>query len=153
MIEIVRESRIQAPAEDIWKIVSDPHRAPEWFTFADRVEVRSGSGVGQLRTQHGHWGRKPSEVDQEIIAYEPNHLLAWRHLAERLNGKPAPRFAASTEFSIELTPAGSATLVRLRTRQEPATPLRGLIMKLFGTKEVAQGMTRSLTTLATLLTP
>ena len=153
MIEIVRESRIQAPAEDIWKIVSDPDRAPEWFTFADRVEVRSGSGVGQLRTQHGHWGKKPSEVDQEITAYEPNHLLAWRHLAERLNGKPAPRFAASTEFSIELTPAGSATLVRLRTRQEPATPLRGLIMKLFGTKEVAQGMTRSLTTLATLLTP
>lgn len=153
MIEIVRESRIQAPAEDIWKIVSDPDRAPEWFIFADRVEVRSGSGVGQLRTQHGHWGKKPSEVDQEITAYEPNRLLAWRHLAERLNGKPAPRFAASTEFSIELTPAGSTTLVRLRTRQEPATPLRGLIMKLFGTKEVAQAMTRSLTTLTTLLTP
>ena len=144
MIEIVRESRVDAPVESVWKIVSDPDRAPDWFTFAERVEVKEGQGVGQLRTQHGRWGSKHAEVDQEITAFEPNRLLAWRHLAERLDGKPAPKFAASTDFSIELEPAGEVTTVRLRSRQEPAGALKGLVMKLFGTKDVARHLDRSL---------
>jgi uncharacterized protein YndB with AHSA1/START domain len=144
VIEIVRESRVDAPVESVWKIVSDPDRAPEWFTFAERVEVREGQGVGQLRTQHGRWGSKRAEVDQEITAFEPDRLLAWRHVAERLDGKPAPKFAASTNFSIELEPAGDATKIRLRSRQEPASALKGLVMKLFGTKDVARNLERSL---------
>ena len=148
MIEIVRESRVDAPVETVWAVVSDAGRAPEWFTFADRVEVREGEGVGQLRTQHGKWGSKKAEVDQEITGFEPNRLLAWRHVAERLGGKPAPKFAASTEFRIELEPAGTATTVRLRSQQVPASPLKGWVMKLFGTKDVAKNMERSLVKLA-----
>ena len=148
MIEIVRESRVDAPVETVWAVVSDADRAAEWFTFADRVEVRSGEGVGQLRTQHGKWGSKKAEVDQEITGFEPNRLFAWRHVAERLNGKPAPRFAASTEFRIELEPDGTATTVRLRSQQVPASAVKGWVMKLFGTKEVARNMEQSLTKLA-----
>ena len=144
MIEIVRESRVEAPAADVWAVVSDAARAPEWFAFAERVEVRSGDGVGQLRTQHGRWGSKRAEVDQEVTAFEPDRLLAWRHVAERLDGKPAPKFAASTEFRIELDPDGPVTTVRLRSRQEPASAVKGLVMKLFGTKDVARSMERSL---------
>ena len=144
MIEIVREQWVEARVESVWAVVSEADRAPEWFTFAERVEVRSGDGLGQLRTQHGRWGSKHAEVDQEITGYEPNKLLAWRHLAERLDGKPAPRFAASTEFRIELEPAGEATTVRLTSRQEPASAVKGLVMKLFGTKDVARHMERSL---------
>jgi uncharacterized protein YndB with AHSA1/START domain len=144
VIEIVRESRVEAPVDQVWAVVSDADRAPDWFTFAERVEVRSGTGVGQLRTQHGRWGSKHAEVDQEITGFEPNRLLAWRHVEERLDGKPAPKFAASTEFSIELEPDGGATTVRLRSRQEPASAVKGLVMKLFGTKDVARGMERSL---------
>ena len=151
MIEIVREARVDAPAEKVWAVVSSADRAPEWFTFAERVEVRSGEGVGQLRTQHGRWGSKRAEVDQEIIRFEPNRLLAWRHLAERLDGKPAPRFAASTEFRIELEADGPGTTVRLRSRQEPASAVKGLVMKLFGTKDVARNLERSLERLATLV--
>jgi len=144
VIEIVRESRVGAPVANVWALVSDAGRAPEWFTFAERVEVRSGEGVGQLRTQHGRWGSKHAEIDQEITGFEPERLLAWRHVAERLDGKPAPRFAASTEFRIELEPVGEATKVRLRSRQEPAGAVKGLVMKLFGTKDVARHLERSL---------
>ena len=148
MIEIVRESRVDAPVQSVWAVVSDAGRAPEWFTFAEHVEVRSGEGVGQLRTQHGRWGSKKAEVDQEITGYEPNRLLAWRHVAERLDGKPAPKFAESTEFRIELEPAGAATTVRLRSRQVPASAVKGWAMKLFGTKDVARNLERSLAKLA-----
>jgi uncharacterized protein YndB with AHSA1/START domain len=148
VIEIIREASVGAAPETVWELVSSPARAAEWFTFADRVEVLSGAGAGQRRRQYGHWGRRRSEIDQEIIAWDPPRLLAWRHIAERLDGKPAPRFAASTEFQIQLAPAGQGTTVRLRSRQEPAGVLRALVMRLFGTRGVACQMERSLDRLA-----
>lgn len=153
MIEIVRESRVEASPAQVWAVVSDAARAPEWFTFAESVEVREGEGLGQTRTQHGRWGKKKAEVDQEITAFEPDRLLAWRHVAERLDGKPAPKFAASTEFRIELDPDGQATTVRLRSRQEPAGALKGLVMRMFGTKDVARSMERSLERLGEAVKP
>jgi hypothetical protein len=151
MIEVTREARVQADADQVWAVVSDPGRAPEWFDFADRTEVVSGAGVGQKRTQHGHWGRKKSEVDQEIIAWEPARLLAWKHLAERLDGKPAPKFAASTEFRIELDGDGEATTVRLRSLQEPAGPVKGWLMRRLGTKDIARSLDHSLERLSALV--
>lgn len=152
MIEVTREARVPAGADQVWAVVSDPGRAPEWFEFSDRTDVLSGEGVGQKRTQHGHWGRKKSEVDQEIIAWEPARLLAWKHLAERLDGKPAPKFAASTEFRIELDGDGEATTVRLRSLQEPAGAVKGWLMKRLGTKDIERSLDRSLERLTTLFT-
>ena len=150
MIEVTREARVPAGAEQVWAVVSDPERAPEWFEFSDRTEVLSGEGLGQKRTQHGHWGRKKSEVDQEIVAWEPGKLLAWKHLAERLDGKPAPKFAASTEFRIELDGGGDETTVRLRSLQEPAGAVKGWLMKRLGTKDVERNLDRSLERLRAL---
>ena len=143
MIEIVRQAHVDAPVDAVWVQVSDAARTPSWFTFAERVEVRSGEGVGQLRTQHGRWGGKAAEVDQEIIAFEPGRLLRWRHVEERLNGRPAPRFAASTEFSIELEAGGDGTTVRLRSRQEPASRFKGWLMKA-GSRDLTRAMEQSL---------
>ena len=144
MIEVTAERTLPAPPERVWPLVSAPEELPSWFGFADRVEVLSGEGAGQLRRQHGHWGKKRSEVDQELTAFEPGRKLAWRHLAERLDGKPAPRFAASTDFSIELAPEGSATKVTLRSVQVPASRPRGLVMRAFGRRELTATLTRSL---------
>jgi len=153
MIEVMREATVPAGVDEVWAIVADPSRAQEWFDFADRTEVLSGEGVGQKRTQHGHWGRRKSEVDQEIIAWEPGRLLAWQHTAERLDGKPAPRFAASTEFRIELSPSGDTTTVRLRSLQEPAGAVKGWLMKRLGTKDIERALDRSLSRLTDLVTP
>jgi hypothetical protein len=152
MIEVMREARVPATTDEVWAIVSDAGRAAEWFSFADRTEVVDGEGVGQLRTQHGHWGRRQSEVDQEITAFEPGRLVAWRHVAERLDGKPAPKFAVSTEFRIELTPDGDATTVRLRSVQEPGGALKGWLMKRLGTKDVTVKLDDSLARLTALVT-
>jgi carbon monoxide dehydrogenase subunit G len=151
VIEVERSAQVDASPERVWHVVSRPERTAEWLSFADNVEVISGNGCGQVRRQYGHWGKRRSEIDQEVIEYRRPLVVAWRHLAERLDGKPAPRFAASTVFRIELEPAGEATLVRLRSSQEPASPLRGLLIKLFGRREVAQGLELSLSRLADLL--
>src|SRR3954447_6699312 len=144
MIEIVAERVVGAPPERVWPLVADPEQLPRWFGFAERVEVLDGEGVGQRRRQHGHWGRQPSEGDQELSAFDPPRKLAWRHLAERLNGKPAPRFAASTDFSIELSPDNGGTRITLHSAQVPASRPRGLVMKLFGQREVQTNLSRSL---------
>jgi uncharacterized protein YndB with AHSA1/START domain len=149
MIEVLAERTIAAAPDTLWPLVSDPARLPEWFTFAERVEVLDGTdGPGQRRRQHGHWGKRRSEVDQRITRWEPPHALAWSHEAERLDDMPAPRFAASTDFSIELEQQGEATLVRLRSVQEPAGRLRGLAIRAFGRRGVARELDRSLDRLA-----
>src|SRR3954447_7178650 len=149
MIEVTAQRSIAAGPDALWPLVSDPARLPEWFTLAERVEVLEGpEGPGQRRRQHGHWGKRESEVDQRITRWEPPLALAWTREAERLNGKPAPRFAASTDFTIELDPDGAATRVRLRSVQEPAGRLRGVVMRAFGTRDVAKALNESLERLA-----
>jgi hypothetical protein len=69
-----------------------------------------------------------AEVDQRITRWEPPRALAWTHEAERLGGKPAPRFAASTDFTIEPVPEGGGTRVRLHSAQEPAGPVKGAVI-------------------------
>jgi uncharacterized protein YndB with AHSA1/START domain len=145
VIEVTAERSIPAAPDVLWPRVSEPAQLPEWFEFAERVEVLDGGdGVGQRRRQHGHWGKRRSEVDQVITRWEPGRALAWRHEAERLDGKPAPRFAASTDFTIELVPEGAGTLVRLHSAQEPAGALRGLVIRAFGRRDVARALERSL---------
>jgi len=150
VIEVVREGRVAASVWQVWPYVDDITRLPEWFTFADRAELLSGEGVGRRQRIHGHWGKKSSEVDQVVTEHGPPTLLAWRHEAERLDGKPAPRFAKYTEFRIELTAAGSETAVRLVSRQEPANALAGVVIRLFGRREVARHLASSLERLSAL---
>ncbi|PPK68939.1 SRPBCC family protein [Actinokineospora auranticolor] len=147
-VEVQRSGRVPAPIERVWAVVSDAARAPDWFSFADRTEVRSGSGLGEQRTQHGRWGAKRSEIDQEVVEYDPPRVIAWKHTAERLNGKPAPSYAASAVFRIELEPDGpDATVVRLRTLQQPRSAATGFVMRWAGARELARRMEESLTRL------
>jgi len=154
MIEVMREREIPAAPEDLWPVVSDPARLADWFAFAEGAEVIEGEpGVGQRRRMHGSWGRKKSEIDQRIVEWEPPSRLAWEHEAERLDGKPAPRFAAETRFSIKLEPAGGRlTRVRLTSRQVPASKPRGLVIRAFGKREVGGKLDGSLERLAALVT-
>jgi uncharacterized protein YndB with AHSA1/START domain len=148
MVDVTASRTVAARPDAVWPLLDDPARMGEWFAFAERFEVLEGEGVGRRQRMHGHWGRKRSEIDQLVVAHEPPRRLAWRHEAERLDGRPAPRFAASTEFSATLEPSGDGTRVSLRSVQEPASALKGLVIRLFGRREVAQKLEESLDALA-----
>jgi uncharacterized protein YndB with AHSA1/START domain len=145
MVDVTAERPIAASPEEIWPLLDDPARLGEWFAFAERGEVLEGRGVGRRQRMHGRWGKKRSEIDQVVIAHDPPRRLAWRHAAERLDGKPAPRFAASTTFTMTLEPVGEhESRLILRSQQEPASAVRGVVIRLFGRREVAQKLEESL---------
>ena len=144
MIDVSASRTLAARPDAIWPLLDDPARMGEWFAFAERFEVLEGEGVGRRQRMHGRWGKKRSEIDQVLVAHDPPRRLAWRHEAERLDGKPAPRFAASTVFSATLEPDGDRTRVTLRSEQEPASRLKGVVIGLFGRREVAQRLDESL---------
>ena len=149
MIDVTTARTIPAAPDDIWALLDDPARLGEWLAFADSGELLEGDGVGRRQRMHGHWGRKRSEIDQVVVEHDPPRRLAWRHDGERLDGKPAPRFAASTLFSMTLEPdTAGATRVTLRSQQEPASALRGLVIRLFGRREIAAKLEESLDRLA-----
>jgi uncharacterized protein YndB with AHSA1/START domain len=150
VIEVIRERHVAAAPDDVWAVVTAPARAPEWFAFAERVEVLDGEGLGQHQRQHGRWGKRSAEIDREITEYDPPRRYGWQHIAERLDGQPAPRFARTTRFQISLEPVNGGTLVRLHSAQVPMGPVKGLVMRAFGTREVATNMERSLDRLASL---
>jgi uncharacterized protein YndB with AHSA1/START domain len=145
VIDVSASATIPAEPAALWPLLDDPARLGEWFAFADGGEVLEGEGVGRRQRMHGHWGRKRSEIDQVVVEHDPPRRLAWRHEAERLDGKPAPTFAASTLFSMTLEPAGpGASRLLLRSQQEPASLMRGVVIRLFGRREVATKLEESL---------
>jgi uncharacterized protein YndB with AHSA1/START domain len=130
MIEISRERTMAAPAARVWEVVSEADRLPEWYARAGSVEVLAGAGLGRRQRIRSQWRGQDSEVDQLITAFEPEHLLEWRHEAERLDGQPAPRFASETVVRIELEAQGSnTTRVVLESRQRPADRDKGQAMR------------------------
>jgi uncharacterized protein YndB with AHSA1/START domain len=130
VVKIERERTIPAAAAEIWEVVASADRLPQWYARSGKVEVLEGAGLGRRQRLRSQWRGQDSEVDQLITAFEPEHLLEWRHEAERLGGQPAPRFALETVVRIKLEAHGpDATRVVLESRQRPADPDKELAMR------------------------
>ncbi|MGM1061260.1 SRPBCC family protein [Saccharothrix sp. Mg75] len=152
MIEVVRWRRVAASPERVWQVVSRAAGAAAWLAGCERVDVTSGAGRGERRTLHGRWDGRASEVDQEVVEFRRPAVIAWRHVAERLDGRPAPRLALRTEFRVELAPTGDGgTVVRLRLLQVPVSALRGVLLSAFGRRRAAVAMDASLDRLTDLV--
>ena len=144
MIQVIEERHIDAPPDAVWPLVADPDLLAEWFCFADRIEDRGG----ERWRLHGRWGSKRSEVDVRLTEVRPARRLAWTHERERLGAEPASRFSADTQFAVELDPEAGATRVRLVSRQQPASFLRGVVMRLLGRRRLRSTMRASLSRLS-----
>ncbi len=70
---IEREVLIEAPAEVVWRIVTEPDQMSLWF--ADRVELVAEPGaVGYV-----HFGDKGGPVVVEIVAPPRRFSFRWNH--------------------------------------------------------------------------
>jgi uncharacterized protein YndB with AHSA1/START domain len=151
VIEIVRERSIPASPRQVWDVVSDARRLPDWYARADRVEVLSGEGLGRRQRVISQWHGRPSEIDQVLTVFEPERELEWRHEAERLDGVPAPRFSAETVVSIRLSPEdGGATRVTVASRQRPVDAEKEAMMR-GNSDQLGRSLETSLEQLETVL--
>ena len=83
--------RIAAPAEHLWRIVSDPYHLPRWWPRVERVEDVDGSAFTEvMRTRKGKTVRADFDV---VRADEPAGTVVWE---QRLEGTP---FAGVLSFS------------------------------------------------------
>jgi len=144
MITVACSRSVPAPRDTVWQVVSSVERLPDWLTFAEAAETLDGEGGGRLHRIYGHWGRQRSEIDQRITSWDPPRRLEWRHEAERLDGKPAPRFARDTRVEIRLEPDGEGTRVTLESFQQPASALKGLVMRVLSRRGLASAYEQSL---------
>jgi len=131
-------SRIAAPRERIWAVLTDPDRLSQlWFG----AEVRSDWQVGSPITWDGEWEGKRYQDKGEILAYEPAHRLEFTHFSP-LSGKPdAPENYHTLTFS--LSGDDSSTEVTLTQDNNPtaeaATHSQGMWDQLLqGLKEAAE---------------
>ena len=152
MITVTMDRLVRGSPERIWEVIDDVERMSEWFAFADRAELLEGAGLGRRQRTHGRWSGKAAEVDQEVTLYEPARAIGWRHLEERLDGRPAPKFAEEVEFTVRLTEEPGGTRVTMESRQRPAGFLKGVLIRLVGLWQIRGHMKRSLDRLESLAT-
>jgi uncharacterized protein YndB with AHSA1/START domain len=115
-----RTRTIDAPAGEVWELVSDPHHLPRWWPRVARVEgVERDAFTKVLASRRGRQVR----ADFHVAADERALVLRWDQLIE---GTPFARLLHSAETELRLEPAGRATQVTIELRQK----LRGVFANL-----------------------
>lgn len=105
-VELVRSVRIEAPTDDVWQVLGDPARLPEWAGVVESAQERSAEHWSlALRLPGGR--RLHDEV--ELLPSSGPTRIAWR--SEKLHH----------EGQIEAieTAGGTATVVRVAIHVEP----------------------------------
>ena len=113
---VVRRARVvPAAAQEVWRVVSDPHRLPAWWPGVTRVEEASREAwTTVLVSPKGKQVRADYSLDE---ADEPERIR-WRHEVE---ASPFERLLAEStvELRLEPDPGGAGTRVELTLAQRP----------------------------------
>ena len=108
-----RERTMQAAPADVWRVVSDPARLPQWWPGVSRVEEASPeSWTKVLTSQTG----KTVRADYTRLEAEEARRLLWRHEVEE---SPFERILARSTTEIVLEPEDGRTRVEIAVRQQP----------------------------------
>jgi len=143
-----RERVLTIPVDVLWQLVEPVRTLPAWLPLADRCQLIAGDGLGRRQRMHSTWGGKHAEIDQEVIAYQPNRLLRWKHVEERMGGRPAPRISSEVTFTIELESIGPGTRVALESKSVASGVFAGVLLRLVAARRTGKALDRALDTLA-----
>ena len=100
--QIEKEILIEAPIEDVWRVVTEPDQITQWFSQEAELERRT-DGAGRLRFESGQ------TYYLHVEAFDPPHRFAYRWLHER--GSSA---RPENSMLVELTLHAEASHTRLR---------------------------------------
>jgi uncharacterized protein YndB with AHSA1/START domain len=104
---------VPAQPEEVWRLVSDPARLPQWWPGVSRVEDASTAAwTTVLSSPKG----KSVRADYTRLEVEPERRLAWR---QELEESPFERILASAVTEISLAPEEQGTRVTVSLDQKP----------------------------------
>jgi uncharacterized protein YndB with AHSA1/START domain len=111
---ILREEIVvQATPEEVWGLVSDPARLPQWWPGVTRVEEASADAwTTVLSSPKG----KSLRIDYSRVEAEPERRLVWRQEVEE---SPFERILASATTEIALAEDADGTRVTVSLDQRP----------------------------------
>ncbi len=117
MPRVSRRRTIEAPVEEVWKLVSDPYNLPRWWPRTGRVENverKSGGRRSQwtkvLETAEGRGVR----ADYRCLSSAQNERFVWE---QQLEGTPFERHLRRSEVAVGMRPEGAGTAVELSSVQ------------------------------------
>ena len=108
-----RERTLQATPADVWRVVSDPARLPQWWPGVSRVEEASPEAWTKVLTSQTG---KTVRADYTRLEAEEARRLLWRHEVEE---SPFERILAQSTTEIVLEPEDGRTRVEIAVSQQP----------------------------------
>jgi uncharacterized protein YndB with AHSA1/START domain len=114
MPTVSRTRTLRAAPDQIWTIVTDPERLPQWWPGVSRVEEASPDAwTTVLSSPRG----KTVRADYTLEEIEAMSVVVWRQEVEE---SPFERILREALTEVRLEPAGDGvTKVRLTLRQRP----------------------------------
>jgi uncharacterized protein YndB with AHSA1/START domain len=108
-----RETVVPRPLADVWSVVSDPARLPDWWPGVTRVEDASAETWTTVLTSPK--GKAVRADYTRVEAAEPQRLV-WR---QELGGTPFERILTEATTTVALAAADGGTSVRIELDQQP----------------------------------
>jgi uncharacterized protein YndB with AHSA1/START domain len=111
---VTRARTLRAPPEEVWRVVTDPHRLPAWWPGVERVEDAGSSAWTTVLVSRS--GRRV-RADYSLVEAEVPRRLVWR---QELDGSPFERILSQSLLHMALEAVGvGSTRVALTARQHP----------------------------------
>jgi uncharacterized protein YndB with AHSA1/START domain len=108
-----RETVLPATPEEVWGLVSDPARLPQWWPGVTRVEeATQDAWTTVLSSPQG----KAVRVDYSRVEAEPERRVVWR---QEVDESPFERILASATTEIALAEDADGTRVTVSLEQRP----------------------------------
>ena len=128
---IVRKEKIMDyPIKRVWEFIEPAAHIAIWYPDAVYSEKISGESIGRKQLLFLKWGKKEAEIVQEVVEYQENSLIKWKHLRETFDGKESLPLPAESYFSIRLKEQGEKTLLYLESEITPKRSWKTFQIKL-----------------------
>lgn len=135
MSEVITSITIDAPPEEVWDVVMDPHRLAEWVTIHRKLNSASDGEMDQTLCLRGvnfhvHWELEDCEVGKRAVWKGRGPAHSHAETEYRLTPQDGgTRFAYRNVFKAPLGPLGalaSRALVGGQPEREAKQSLRNL---------------------------
>jgi uncharacterized protein YndB with AHSA1/START domain len=108
-----RELTLSAAPAEVWRVVSDPARLPQWWPGVSRVEEASPEAWTKVLTSPQG---KTVRADYTRLEADEARRLLWR---QEVEGSPFERILARSTTEIVLQPENGRTRVAIAVSQQP----------------------------------